>query len=46
LLQGTEEAIMNALVNNQGMTGRDNHRVEALPHERLRELLKKYGRRQ
>jgi hypothetical protein len=37
---------MNALVNNQGMTGRDNHRVEALPRERLRELLKKYGRRQ
>jgi len=37
---------MNALGNGQSMTGRDNHRVEALPHERLRELLKKYGRRE
>jgi D-aminopeptidase len=34
-----EEAIVNALVNNQSMTGRDGHRVEALPHERVRELL-------
>ena len=38
--EATEEAIVNALVDNHDMVGRDNHRVEALPHERLRELLK------
>jgi hypothetical protein len=26
------------------MTGRDDHKVEALSHDRLRELLKKYNR--
>ena len=43
-VQAVEEAIVNALVNNQDMTGRDGHRVEALPHDRVRELLKKYNR--
>jgi D-aminopeptidase len=43
-VQATEEAIVNALVDNHDITGRDNHRVEALPHERLSELLKKYNR--
>jgi L-aminopeptidase/D-esterase-like protein len=41
VVQATEEAVVNALVDNHSMTGRDNHRVEALPHDRLRELLKK-----
>ena len=44
-VQATEEAVMNALIDNHDMTGRDNHRVEALPHERLRQLLNKYNRR-
>jgi D-aminopeptidase len=44
VVQATEEAIVNALVDNQSMTGRDNHRVDALPRNRLRELLKKYNR--
>ena len=39
-VEATEEAIVNALVDNHDMVGRDNHRVEALPHERLRQLLK------
>jgi D-aminopeptidase len=43
-VQAVEEAIVNALVANQSMTGRDGHRVEALPHDRVRELLKKYNR--
>jgi L-aminopeptidase/D-esterase-like protein len=43
-VQAVEEAIVNALVNNQSMTGRDGHHVEALPHDRLQELLKKYSR--
>ena len=44
VVQATEEAIVNALVDNHDMTGRDNHHVDALPHERVRELLKKYNR--
>jgi L-aminopeptidase/D-esterase-like protein len=43
-VQAVEEAIVNALVDNQSLTGRDGHRVEALPHDRVRELLKKYHR--
>lgn len=43
-VQATEEAIVNALVAAQTMTGIDNHTVEALPHDRLREVLKKYNR--
>jgi len=39
-VEATEEAIVNALIDNHDMVGRDNHRVEALPHERLHELLK------
>src|SRR6266536_4063585 len=40
VVQATEEAVVNALVDNQSMTGRDNHYVEALPHDRLLELMK------
>ncbi|MBV9657399.1 MAG: P1 family peptidase [Verrucomicrobia bacterium] len=43
-VQAVEEAIVNALVDNEPMTGRDGHRVEALPHERLREVLRQYHR--
>jgi L-aminopeptidase/D-esterase-like protein len=42
VVQATEEAVVNALVDNHSMTGRDNHRVEALPHDRLRELMKRF----
>ncbi|HYY35091.1 MAG TPA: P1 family peptidase [Candidatus Binatia bacterium] len=41
VVQATEEAVVNALVDNQTMTGRDNHRVEALPHDRLRQIMKR-----
>jgi len=44
VVQATEEATVNALIDNHDMTGRDNHRVPALPHERVRQLLKKYNR--
>ena len=43
-VQATEEAIVNALVAAEPMTGRDGHHVPALSHERLRETLRKYGR--
>jgi D-aminopeptidase len=44
VVQATEEAVINALVDNRSMIGRDNHKVEALPHDRVREILKKYNR--
>jgi D-aminopeptidase len=44
VVEATEEAVVNALVDNRSMTGRDNHRVDALPHNRMRQLLKKYNR--
>lgn len=43
-VQAVEEAIVNALVAGATMEGRDGHRVESLPHERLREILRRYGR--
>jgi hypothetical protein len=33
-----------ALAAAQTMTGIEDHKVEAIPHERLREVLKKYNR--
>ncbi len=43
-VEATEEAVVNALVAAQTMTGADNHTVIALPHDRLRQTLKKYNR--
>jgi L-aminopeptidase/D-esterase-like protein len=39
-VEATEEAIINALVDNHDMIGRDNHKVEALPHDRLRKIFR------
>jgi L-aminopeptidase/D-esterase-like protein len=44
VVEATEEAIVNALVASQTMTGADGYRVFALPHDELRDLLKRYGR--
>ena len=41
VVQATEEAVINALVDNDSMIGRDNHHVEGLSHDRLRELMKR-----
>jgi len=43
-VQATEEAVINAMVAAETMTGIDNHRVIALPHDKLRAVLKKYNR--
>jgi L-aminopeptidase/D-esterase-like protein len=43
-VQATEEAVVNALVAAKTMRGADGHVVEALPHDKLREVLKKYNR--
>jgi len=40
----TEEAIVNALVAAETMTGRDRNKAYAIPHNRLRAAMKKYGR--
>jgi D-aminopeptidase len=40
-VEATEEAIVNALVAAETMTGRDGRRIEALPHDRLTLLLKR-----
>ena len=43
-VQATEEAIINALVAGRTMTGADGNTVYGLPHERVQEILRKYGR--
>jgi len=43
-VEATEEAIVNAMVGAKTMTGIDGHTVPGLPHQRLQEVLKKYGR--
>src|SRR5229473_136183 len=43
-VQATEEAIVNAMLAARTMTGADDLTVYALPHDRLRAVLRKYGR--
>jgi L-aminopeptidase/D-esterase-like protein len=43
-VQATEEAIVNALLAAETMTGADDVRVTALPHDRLLDALRRYGR--
>jgi L-aminopeptidase/D-esterase-like protein len=43
-VQATEEAIVNALVAAEPMTGQGGHHVPALPHEELKQLLAKHLR--
>lgn len=45
-VEATEEAIVNALVAAETMTGYNGNTVYALPHDRLKEILKKYNRLQ
>jgi D-aminopeptidase len=43
-VQATEEAVVNAMVAAETMTGFNGHTAIALPHDQLREVLKKYNR--
>ena len=43
-VEATEEAVVNPMIAAETMTGIDNHKVIALPHDRLVEALKKYHR--
>jgi D-aminopeptidase len=44
VVQATEEAVANALVANEDMTGRDGHRSPALPRDRVAALFREHGR--
>jgi D-aminopeptidase len=43
-VQATEEAIINAMLAAKTMRGANGYVVPALPHDRLREVMRKYGR--
>lgn len=43
-VEATEEAIVNAMVAAETMEGINGNRVHALPHDRMREILARYGR--
>jgi D-aminopeptidase len=44
VIEATEEAILNALVSAETMTGRDGITAHALPHDRLIETMTRFGR--
>ena len=43
-IEATEEAVVNAMVAAREMQGDRGHLVKALPHEELREVLRRHGR--
>jgi D-aminopeptidase len=43
-VEATEESIINAMVAAKDMTGVDDHKVIAIPHDALRKVLKKFNR--
>ena len=43
-VQATEETLVNCLVAAVTMTGANNLTVHAIPHDRLRNILKRYNR--
>ena len=44
VVEATEEAVLDAMIANETMTGRDGITVPALPHDEVRTLLQRYGR--
>jgi len=43
-IEATEEAIIDSMIANQTMVGRDGNTSVALPHDRLIDIMKKFGR--
>ncbi len=43
-IEATEEAIINSLVAAQTMVGRDSMTFHRIPHDRLVEVMRRYGR--
>jgi D-aminopeptidase len=46
VVEATEESIINAMVAAETMEGINGNKIYALPHERLKEILRKYNRAQ
>ena len=44
IVQAAEESIVNALVAGRDMVGVNGRTVYGLPHDRLREILRRYNR--
>ncbi|MEP7174228.1 MAG: P1 family peptidase, partial [Aestuariivirga sp.] len=44
VVEATEEAVIDSMVCNQTMVGRDGNTSHALPLDQVMALLKKYGR--
>ncbi len=44
-IEATEEAILNSMFHAQSMTGRDGHKVDALPVEQVLRIMGQHGRR-
>ena len=44
VVQATEEAIVNALVAGRDMVGANGRKIYGLPHDRLRDILRRYNR--
>jgi D-aminopeptidase len=44
VVYATEEAVINALVAAETMTGKNGAKAAAIPHDALREVLRKYNR--
>jgi L-aminopeptidase/D-esterase-like protein len=40
----TEEAILSSMIAAEDMTGHDGFSVKALPHDKLRGIMKQYNR--
>ncbi|MDQ2785490.1 MAG: P1 family peptidase, partial [Chloroflexota bacterium] len=43
-IEATAEAVLNALIAAETMTGRDGNIAHALPHDRLQAIMRQYGR--
>ncbi len=43
-VEATEEAVVDAMITGETMTGRDGNTSIALPHDQLREVMAQYGR--
>ncbi len=43
-VQATEEAIINAMIAAETMTGINGNTVHAIPHDRLKQIMRKYNR--
>ena len=44
VVEATEEAVLNALTKAETMTGINGNRVHAIPYDRLKTVMAKYGR--